>query len=145
MEDSLKGLYISITLIGIFIVCITSFMFQFPQEQGYTFSGEDNDTLTLIQEESELDIDSIMSSINNRSGEGFIDWDITQGFMGSNTIKQSSLGISDYIRLIFSSLIRMATGIFGQGSPVLIVLSTLLTLSLGVAVYYFIAWVRSGR
>ena len=150
MEDSLKGILVTLTITGLFIVAILNFVVMFPQEQGATFSDEPSQNNYLIAstnvQSMQNNVSSQLTSNNNASTEGFNQWDITQGFMGSNTIKQtSSGGISSYFGLIFSNLKILATQIFGSNSPVLYVLTVLITLGIGYLIWAVYKFVRTGN
>jgi len=150
MEDSLKGILVTLTIAGLFIVAILNFVVMFPQEQGASFSDEpsQNNYLTTSANVQSMqnNVNSQLTSNNNASTEGFNQWDITQGFMGSNTIKQtSSGGISSYFSLIFSNLKILATQIFGSNSPVLYVLTVLMTLGIGYLIWAVYKFVRTGN
>lgn len=150
MEDSLKGILVTLTIAGLFIVAILNFAVMFPQEQGASFSDEpsQNNYLTTSANVQSMqnNVNSQLTSNNNASTEGFNQWDITQGFMGSNTIKQtSSGGISSYFSLIFNNLKILATQIFGSNSPVLYVLTVLMTLGIGYLIWAVYKFVRTGN
>lgn len=148
MEDSAKGFYITLVTIGIFILCITQFIFMFPVEQGIDFSASSNGQEAqqyLTMGSMNTSISTQLTEMNNQSEEGFNQWDVTQGFMGSNSIKQSNKqGLASSIKNIFTSLTTMGNSLFGENSPVMIVLGILLTASLGYLVYVIVKWVRTG-
>lgn len=146
MEDSLKGVLITLTLISIFITCIVSYIVLFPQEQGVNFSDPSSQTGYLTMQNTTINVQSELNTINNDSTNAFNSWDITQGFMGSNTLKQgSNKGIKSYSNSVFSVLTIMATQTFGQGSPVLWVLAVFLSLTIGYLVYVAITFIRTGK
>jgi hypothetical protein len=141
VEDSLKGILVTITIIGLFMTAILNFIILFPQEQGviFTDSPSANDYLTISQ--VNIDSGASLSLINNQSTDAFNQWDITTGFMGSNQIKQGQGGITKQMKSLFSNLKILATQVFGSGSPIIYTLGILLTLSiiyLGYALYKFV-------
>jgi hypothetical protein len=150
MEDSLKGSLIALVLSGIFITAILSFIVLFPQEQGVVFSdpSSQSDYLVVNQTAYNLvtDTTSQLGSLNNATSDAFNQWDVTVGFMGSNTMKQSSAGgITTMVKKVFSTLITLATQIFGANSAVIYVLGILLLAALSYSTYQFFTFVRTGR
>lgn len=148
MEDTLKGLLVSITMISIFALAVLSFITAFSTEQGFILTnGQDNQAFLTMQNESNFqNLISNLTSIQNDSEKAFNQWDVTVGFMGSNTVKQTAgTGISNYIKNIFNTLIVIATELFGKNSPIVYVLSALALLSLGYFIYAVIQFVRTGR
>jgi hypothetical protein len=150
MEDSLKGSLIALVLSGIFITAILSFIVLFPQEQGVVFSdpSSQSDYLVVNQTAYNLvtDTTSQLGSLNNATSDAFNQWDVTVGFMGSNTMKQSSAGgITTMVKKVFSTLITLATQIFGANSAVIYVLGILLLAALSYLTYQFFTFVRTGR
>jgi len=144
MEDSMKGLLITVTVISIFIMGVMGFLKEFPENQGVTFSGQNNNTYLITDELFNNDPEQSLELVQNQTDIGFDQWDIEIGFMGSNTQKGSKEGTASYIRYTFTQLTTMANEIFGENSPVLIVLGILLTLSLTVGTYIFIKFIRTG-
>jgi hypothetical protein len=150
MEDSLKGSLIALVLSGIFITAILSFIVLFPQEQGVVFSDPSSQSDYLVVNQtaynSVTDTTSQLGSLNNATSDAFNQWDVTVGFMGSNTMKQSSAGgITTMVKKVFSTLITLATQIFGANSAVIYVLGTLLLAALSYLTYQFFTFVRTGR
>lgn len=148
MEDSAKGLYITLGVIFIFILCITQFTTQFPLDQGVNFSSMDGEQSSQYLTMANLDTNpsNTLETSNNLSQTGFDQWDVTQGFMGSNSIKQASQGsFTSQVSMIFNNLKSMATSLFGANSPVLVVLGLLLTMGLGYIIYVIIKFVRTGN
>lgn len=147
MEDTLKGLLVTLTLASIFIMSILSFITLFPQEQGITFSeNSQNSAYLVMQNESSTGVMSSLETIKNDTTSGFNNWDVTQGFMGSNTVKQTSgTGVGSYITSIFSTLTIIATQLFTSDSPIVYVIGVFSTLALAWLVYVVIAFVRTGK
>lgn len=147
MEDSLKGLLITITVIGLFTTAMLYFIVLFPQEEGITFNDlQSNDAYLSMNSSKNIGVDTSLNTIKNSSDSSFNEWDITQGYMGSNAIKQqSSTDIKSYNKNIFSILILMATKVFGANSPIIYALGVMLTLSLIVITYMVIKFVRQGQ
>jgi hypothetical protein len=117
----------------------------FPQEQGITFSGQEQSQYLAMANVSS-DPTGELTTIENSSKEGFDQWDVTQGFMGSNSIKQSTKsGITGYSNNIFSNIKIMATQLFGANSPVLWVINILLVLTTSYLVYLTIKFIRTGN
>ena len=146
LEDSVKGFLVTMTIIGIFITAILSFIVLFPQEQGVTFTdSSENSVYLTINDSKDLGLQNTLTTIDNSTTSGFDNWDITQGFMGSNTIKQgSSENVKAYSNNIFATLKTLATQVFGANSPVLWVIATLLVLSGSYLTYLVIKWIRTG-
>jgi hypothetical protein len=150
MEDSLKGVLISLTVISLFITAVLSFVVIFPQEQGVSFSDPQSQSGYLTASNSATSqyssTQSQLESINNASDSGLDQWDFTVGFMGSNAVKQSSkAGVKSYSTNIFSTLTTIATQVFGKNSPVLYVIAVLLSLTTGFLVYLLIKFIRTGN
>jgi len=145
MEDSLKGLLVTLTIIALFITCVVNFTIIFPQEQGITFSGVEGSQYLTMQNMS-TDPTTQLTTMNNESQTAFDQWDITQGFMGSNSVKQGAKGgATGYTNNIFTNLKIMATQIFGENSPVLYALGVLLSLTTVYLIYLIIKFVRTGN
>jgi len=147
MEDGLKGVLITLTLASLFIMSILSFITQFPQEQGVVFeSGEDSSVYLTIQGEADTGVANSLTSIKNETTVGFNQWDVTQGFMGSNTIKQTSgSGITSYATSMFSTLVIIATQLFGANSPIVYVIGVFSTLAAAYIIYLVVQFVRTGK
>jgi threonine/homoserine/homoserine lactone efflux protein len=93
-----------------------------------------------------MSVTSSLISINNQTSTGFNQWDITQGFMGSNSVKQSSnVGITSYVGLIFSYITTIATSLFGANSVIIWVIGVLNLLAIGYLIYATIKFVRQGN
>lgn len=146
MENSLKGVLITLTLAGLFITAVLSFIVLFPQEQGVSFASlQDNQTYLTISNLN-TSIEAQLSNVDENIEQGYNQWDITQGFMGSNTIKQGSLSSAESYRTdIFSTLTIIATQLFDSSSPIIYVLGIFGSLTAGVLVYFLIKWVRQGE
>ena len=146
MEDSFKGLLITITVMGLFITAILSYIVIFPQEQGISYESiRDSETYLTV---SEINVNNTyyLQNINNKSNIAFDEWDITQGFMGTNTIKQGSKsGVENYRSNIFDTLGLLATQVFGEQSPIVYAIGILSLLSVSVVIYIIYALVRIGR
>lgn len=150
MEDSLKGILVSVTVIALFMIAILNFIVMFPQEQGVVFTDLQSQTGYLVinstASSSQTETTAQLTEINNQSSTGFNQWDITEGFMGSNTIKQTSQsGISGATSNIFTNLNIIAKQVFGSGSPVIYVISIFLSLASAYLIYATIQFVRTGR
>lgn len=145
MENSLKGILVTVTIIGLFMTAILSFIVLFPQEQGITFSGAGQHGYLTIAQTNTTSVENSLTSINNQSTNAFNQWDITQGFMGSNQLKQSQTSIFSMVTGVFTNLNIIATELFGQGSPILYALGILSLLASGYLIYAIILWVRTGR
>ena len=147
MADDLKGMLVAFTLAALFTMAVFNFVTLFPQEQGYSFStGNDNQTYLLIQSEANTQSQEQLISIGNQTSKGFDEWDVTQGFMGSNTIKQTSKsGVLSYATSTFDTLRIVATQLFGENSPILYVIGAFAVLASGYILYLVIQFVRTGR
>ncbi len=145
MQDSLKGILVTITVIGLFITGILNFIVLFPQEQGVTFSGEDQLGYLTINTSRDLGTVSSLETINNQSGNAFDQWDVTTGFMGTNQLKQGQGGIISMISNTFSNLYTIATQLFSANSPIVYTILVLSTLATGYLIYATIKFVRTGN
>ena len=150
MEDSLKGLLVTLAMVSLFATSMLSYIVIFPQEQGVSFTDlRSNDVYLSMQNNSNSQLQTQLSSIQSTTQNTTEQWDITQGFMGSNALKQNTLtgsGSSDRINSnIFSILILMATKLFSSGSPIVYSLIVLFILSGSVIIYQVIQFVRQGR
>lgn len=144
MENSLKGILVAVTLVGLFTWCIIQFIVLFPQNQGESFSGSAQDNY-LVVNSTDINNEEQLVVTNNESENAFNEWDITQGQMGSNKIKQGQGGISGYFKTIYSSLRIMAIQVFGANSPVVYALLIFSTLASGYIVYQIIKFIRIGE
>lgn len=146
MEDSLKGFLVSATLIMMFITAVLSFIVIFPQEQGVSFTdSRSNSTYLVVEGQTEQNLTTTLDTIDNNSKTGFNNWDITQGYMGSNNLKQvSSKSTQDYKTSIFSVLLIIATQLFGSNSPIVWAIRVLLALAGTYLLYLVIKNVRTG-
>lgn len=147
MEDSLKGLIITLATIALFTTSMLSYIALFPQEQGISFSDTaGNNAYLVVQNNTDVGTQTILTTMNNNSQTAFNQWDITVGFMGSNTVKQTSAsGVSGYVSNIFTQLTLMATMLFGTGSPIVYALAVISLVSLGTIIYVVIKFVRQGQ
>lgn len=146
MDESLKGVLITVTLIGIFITCILNFIILFPQEQGVVFTNpQDTAGYIVVAQNNDTSMVSALTTIQNQTSSAFNQWDITQGFMGSNQIKQNQGGIFSQITNIFSSLKILTNHLFGQ-SPAILYTIAVLTILVSVYVGYLIyKFIRTGN
>lgn len=149
MEDSLKGILTAMILISLFIVSILSFIVIFPQEQGATFSsGAENNTYIAIQTATGISQNQTQTQINDlhqKQSTSFNLWDITVGFMGSNSLKQSAdTNVNNYKASIFDTLRTIIDILFGSGSPIVYILEILIGLIGAYLIYAVIKWVRTG-
>lgn len=147
MENSLKGLLVSLTLIALFTTSILSFIAIFPQEQGVTFDDlRSNNTYFAIRNNTDFGTESQLTRIYNDTDSAFNQWDITQGYMGSNAIKQSSsANAKEFKTNILSTLILIATKLFNANSPIVYAISVIGVLSSALVTYLVIKFVRQGE
>jgi len=144
MENSLKGVLVAITIIGLFITCILNFIVLFPQEQGVTFTDNQSaNAYLIIAQNNDTGIVNNLQTVNNQTGTAFNQWDVTQGFMGSNTIKQSQTGISP--ANIFSNLNIIAKQLFTQNSAIVYAIGFFSLLASAYIIYMIIKFVRTGN
>ena len=147
MQDSAKGLFITITLIFIFIMAILNFITLFPSEQGVnvTLNEDENSHSFQVAQQNVVNPSPYIEGMQNDTDEGYKEWDITEGFMGSNTIKQTSkTGIKTQIGMIYYSLKSIATDLFGDNSPVIVVFGILFSAIMVIIFYYAFKWIRTG-
>lgn len=148
MEDSLKGLLVTLTIASLFMTGVLSFITLFPQEQGMTIAqGQDGAAYLVFQNLSQSSTTlSDLGELNNNTNTGFNQWDVTVGFMGSNTVKQASkTGISGYASNLFTNLRIMATTVFGLNSPIIYAIAVFSSLTTGWIIYLIIKFVRTGN
>lgn len=146
MEDSLKGILIALTLFSLFTTSILSFIVIFPQEQGVSFSDLNSNQTYLAIKNTSLNTLDNLNNIKNKTESGFDGWDITQGFMGSNALKQNSLaGTGDYNTNVWATLTSVANKLFTANSPIMYAILIISTLSGGVLIYYVIKFIRQGQ
>lgn len=143
MENSVKGILVTATIIGLFITCILNFIVLFPQEQGVTFTGEEQQGYLVMANHTDTTLTDLQNT-NNQSENAFDQWDVTTGFMGTNQIKQGQGGIKTSITNTGNTLKIMATQLFGANSPIVYTILILLTLATGYLVYAVIKFVRTG-
>lgn len=147
MEDSLKSFVAMMTMAGLFITAILSFIVIFPQGQGVSFQDAQSQSAYLtIQSNNSSGIDTQLTSIDNQTTTGFNDWDVTQGFMGSGTIKQTSgTGIKTYSTNVFSVISLVAGQLFDANSPILYVILVFSTFTGLYVIYLTYKFVRQGN
>jgi len=148
MEDSFNGMLVSFAIIGIFILGITNFILMFPTEQGFVFTEVDNETYLTLNDLSTTTTITNLSSIDTSLSEGYEDWDIEIGYMGSNTQKSSKSTSNTYYSNVISTIQILANEVFsttnGSSHPVIIVLGILSTLGVMVGTIVFIKFIRTG-
>lgn len=143
-DDSLRGTIISLALIGIVITCIVNFIILFPQEQGMTFSGTSQSDYLQAQLNNNLDVNNSLDTLQSQTSDAFSQWDITQGFMGTNQLKQGQGNVISMATNTFANLRLLATQLFTSNSPIvwaLIMISGLVSVYL---IYVIIKFVRTG-
>jgi hypothetical protein len=148
MEDSLKGILVTLTIVGLFITAILNFIVLFPQEQGITFSDPSDSSGYLVMNNTRSDGNvEQLELINNASQSGYDEWDVTTGFMGTNQIKQSQGGVLTLLTSTSSRVLILAKQVFGSdaGSPIIYTLIVLSTLGSGYLIYMFYKFVRTGK
>jgi len=145
MEDSLKGILTTFVLASLFAMAILSFITLFPTEQGIVFTGSDSQAYLIMENATDTGIVTQLSSIQNQSQGAFNAWDVTQGFMGSNQMKQSGTGIFSFVTSLFSTLTIIAKQLFGWNSPVVYVIGVFSVLAISYVVYLLYKFVRTGN
>lgn len=146
MDYSLRNILITATVSLLFITCILNFIVLFPEEQGVTFDDtqSQNGYLT-IQNNTDLGTQNQLSSIENQTTGAFNDWDVTQGFMGSNTIKQGQTSVGGTITQVFTSLRIIAVELFTSNSPIIYAIGIFTTLAGIILIYAVYSFVRTGK
>ena len=147
MEDSLKGIFLTLTLIGVFIIAMLNFIILFPEEQGVQFAGDGNSYLSASNLTSSLASETTvnLNNLKNSSSGGYDQWDITVGFMGTNTVKQSSKsGITKVLTTTFTGLKVIAKQVFGSNSPIVWFIVTLSIVAGSYLIYALWKFVRTG-
>jgi hypothetical protein len=150
MEDSFKGMWVTITIIAIFIMCIVNFIVLFPGEQGFTLSHKDNQSQYVIENINQGYVQERIDTAEAASKAGYDAWNIEVGFMGSNTQKSSRGNIFSYIGDIFTNLKTMAYELFGIDGgftehPIVIVFGILIGLVGLYITYLTIKFIRTGN
>lgn len=144
MEDSLKGVLVALTLIGLFIISVVNFIFLFPQEQGFVFEQNKSDDVLELKKKVSPDLLGNLEKNKNITENAYSQWDITEGFMGSNQLKNSQNSLGTMIRETFSNFLAFSSLLFGRESPFSYALIILSSMSLGYLFYLFIKWIRTG-
>lgn len=149
MEDSLKGAWITATIITVFIMAILNFVVLFPQEQGYTITDKDNQSYLVAQNVSTYSPQESLDLSKDATDAGFNDWNIEVGFMGSNTQKSSKQNLASYVGDIFSNIKLLTNELFstkdGGTHPVIIVIGIFATLAGVYITYLVIKFIRTGN
>jgi hypothetical protein len=146
MEDNIKGILVTLTIIGLFMTAIMNFIVLFPQEQGVTFSdSSDSNSYLIMSQNNDSGTVSSLTSINNQSDSAFNQWDITTGYMGTNQLKQGKSGIFSMVTNTFSNLGVIASQLFSSGSPIIYALLVMSVLAGGYLTYAFIKFLRTGN
>lgn len=145
MEDSFKGLIVTLVIIGLFITSILSYIVIFPQEQGISFTDlQSNDAYLTINSSRDVGTNTFLNT--NSLNNSYNDWDITQGFMGSNALKQGTPSeVGTYNANIFSTLTLMVNKLFGSGTPIAYAILIISGLSGIIIIILAIQWLRQGR
>jgi predicted PurR-regulated permease PerM len=146
MENSIKGLLVTLTLSIIFIVAFLNFIVLFPQEQGVDFNS--NSSYLVMKNINNSGVISSLDSISSSSTSGFSEWDVEVGQMGSNSMKGSVTSIKSYSTDIFSVLNILAQQVFkttDENHPILWVLGILGTLTGVIITVMFIKFIRTGE
>ena len=152
MENSLKGVLTTATIILIFITCILSFIILFPTGQGVVFNdAQSRDAYLNISHNLDIGTESNLQNLSNSSNYGFNNWDITQGYMGSNSMAHGQTGVISSVTQVFTGLKFIATLLFTsqvngktQLSPVLYVIGVLGVLAGIIMIYFIYKFVRTG-
>jgi hypothetical protein len=147
MDDSLRGVLVAGTLCAIVVVAILNFIVLFPQEQGMVFSDNQSSVSygVLNQSTMQTDVSGSLTTTNNKSNNAFNDWDVTTGFMGTNTIKQGQTGVFDFVTITTTQVLLMATTLFGANSPIVWALGVIILMIGGYIIYLIVQFVRQGR
>ena len=149
MQDSAKGLLIAGITITLFILAMTSFIIQFPTDEGYNFSSGDNYTVNKINTINSGNTQ--LTDLNNNLDNGTNSWDITVGFMGTNTLKQGTKkSWTDYITNAWDNLVTLSKEVFNiagedNQTPVMIIIGII---GIGIAAYItlvVIKFIRTGN
>lgn len=144
MEDSMKGVLITSTLIFIFMLGVLSFVTQFPIDQGASLTQRENETYLVISGFESSQLDNSLDTIKGDSDNGLNEFDLEVGFMGSNAVKGSRVSILDQIKLVTTQVSEMSEKIFGKNSPVTIVVGLLITMVIIYFGYIAIKFWRTG-
>jgi len=145
MENSLKGILVTLTIVGLFITSILNFIVLFPQEQGVTFDdAKSTHGYLIISQNNDTNTYSNLNTIKNNSEDSFDQWDITQGFMGSNQIAHNQKGVISMMTGTFNTLKVIATELFTANSPIVYAIIILTILGSTYMVYMIIKFVRTG-
>lgn len=147
MDDSIKGILVTLTIVGLFMSSILSFIIIFPEEQGVTFGNlEDQDNYLFI---NNTNIETIprLTALQNQSNQAYNEWDVTTGFMGTNQIKQSQGGLTSLLTNTFDNFISLAKKVFGseQNNAIVYALTIFSSLFGSYLIYMFYKFVRTGR
>jgi len=143
MEDSLRGLLITLTIIGLFVTAILNFIYLFPLEQGISFSN--NNGYVTIQNNTNTQTLNDLTTIQNSSSNSFNSWDVTVGFMGSNQLKQGQGNIISMMTNTGKQITLIATLLFTANSPIVYAIGIIILMGGIYAVYLIIKFIRSGN
>lgn len=150
MAENLVDLLKANALILLFTLCIMSFIFLLPIQQGFTFSSEQDNNTYLFMNYTASSIGgnatTKLTNYDNATSQGYTDWDITVGFMGSNAMKEStSFGIRDYFKYASSQVKNIAVNTFGSNSPIVQAISFFIALNFIILTIVVIKFLRSGQ
>lgn len=149
MEDSLKGAWVTATIITVFIMAILNFVVLFPQEQGYTITDKDNQSYLVAQNVATYSPQTRLDNTEESTNKGFNDWNIEVGFMGSNTQKSSRGNLWTYVSDIFKNLKLLTNELFstkdGSAHPVVIVIGIFMGLASLWVTWMVIKYLRTGN
>lgn len=143
MEDSMKGLLVSLGLLSLFIMGILNFIVYFPQEQGVTFDNDSKylETINITN----YQVSSSLANISNSTFTSYDEWDLEVGWMGSNTQKGSTGTIVEYKDNIFTVLTSLAEQVFSTKEGVHPVLYVIGTLGAMVGIYIIFLAIKLAR
>ena len=145
MEDSFKGAIVTATIILIFMTGIFGFITEFPSDQNMIFNEKDNETYLVMENLDTQGASSQLQQLTNTTDDGFNQWDIEVGFMGSNAQKGSESSGGNYAYTIYQKLTIVADQLFDKNNPISWALGILGTLMGLYITYVFIKFIRTGN
>jgi len=148
MENSFKGAWVTTVLVSVFVISIVMFIIQFPIEQGFELNSENNETYYTLRSISNDYIPENINITQEDLNEGYDNWDIEVGFMGSNTLKKGKTNMFSYIGQTINNVKIMARELFstsdGSTHPIIWVLGVLAGLFGVYVTYLIIKFIRTG-
>ncbi len=151
IDKNAINIFLSFLFVFIFIIGMVNFVILFPQEQGFTFEEKDNIIWVSLDKSISESVTTVNLDINKTvtdADEGFDQWDIEIGFMGSNTQKSIKNSLTGYTKGVVNMIGVILDQLFNVNNardhPVFIVLSIVLVAITFTIIYVVIKIVKTG-